>query len=159
MARQYRAAFVLGASVIAVWGVALINAISGLATAPLDAAFETGPIRDYIEYGELWMVFRAFFSTIGIIAGILVATGRRAGHWLSILVAAVVLAFGVDFGWYSYFAAGHPMTHPLEFFFLMHPGLGYGVIVFPVLIALCLVASGVALARGSSLRSRVARAI
>jgi len=138
------AEFVLGSALVAVWGVELVKSTFGLLTAPYESLLESGILLEYSEYVNFWVAVRGVLSVIGIVAGLLVMKRRRFGHWLNISSGAFLVCFGTDLHWYVHLLPAPLTTTPLTSFYLRTPGLGYAVIVFPVIVA-CLVVSSIAI--------------
>ena len=136
------AEFVLGGALVAVWGAELVKGVSGLLTAPHDLLLLSGPMLEYSEYVNFWVTVRCVLAVIGIAAGFLVMRRRRVGHWLNVLSGTFLVCFGTDLHWYLHLLPAPWSTTPLSSFYRSHPGLGYAVIIFPVLIA-CLATSSI----------------
>jgi len=145
MAQKTNSAVLIGAAFIAVWGVELIHSIFGTLNMPHHSLLSSGVIRDYEEYVTGWLVVRALISSAGVVAGVLILRHKRLGYWLGATTALILLVFAVDYGWYTSLATG---KLPPRFFLVTAPGLGYGVIVFPLLVASSLALSVINLAKG-----------
>lgn len=135
----------LGAVFVIVWGAELSFSLLGALDIADDSLLSSRAIQDYEAYAAVWLVIRAIISSAGVVAGVLIFRERRLGYWLGAASALVLLAFAVDYGWYASLATG---KLPPKFFLVTAPWLGYGVIVFPLLVALSLVLSLIKLVRG-----------
>jgi hypothetical protein len=142
------AEFGLGGALVAVWGVDLVNGVFSLLTAPYESLFLSGPMLEYSEYVNFWVAVRCVLAVIGVAAGLLIMGRRRVGHWLSIASGVFLVSFGTDLHWYLHLLPPPFSTGPqLTSFYLRHPGLGYAVIVFPVVVACLAISSTVILYR------------
>lgn len=145
MAQRASSAVLVGGAFVAVWGIEFIQSIFGALNMPHHSLLSSGVIRDYEECVTSWFVIRALISSAGVFAGVLVLRRKRLGYWLGATTALILLVFAVDYAWYTSLATGKLSP---RFFLVTAPGLGYAVIVFPLLVASSLVLSIINLAKG-----------
>jgi len=145
MAQRSLSATLMGAAFVAVWGAEAVSSVFGILDMENHSLLSSGVVRDYEQYVSAWLIIRVLISSTGVVAGVLILRGWRFGYWLGALSALVLLAFAVDYGWYSSLAAGKLTP---KFLTVSAPGLGYGVIVFPLIVAAFFVLSVVNIVRG-----------
>ena len=139
------AEFVLGGTLVAVWGVELVKSTFTLLTAPHELLLKSGVLLEYSEFVNFWVAVRGALAVIGIVTGLLVMRRRRIGHWLNILSGTFLVCFDTDLHWYIHLLPAPLTDFPLTSFYLRTPGLGYAVIVFPVIVACLTISSAVIL--------------
>jgi hypothetical protein len=126
-------------------GAEAVSSGFGALDMPNYSLLSSGVLRDYEQQVSAWMIIRVLISSAGVVAGMLILGDRRLGYWLGAISAVILLAFAVDYGWYSSFATGKLTP---RFLAVTAPVLGYGVIVFPIIVATFLVLSVINIVRG-----------